>query len=271
MELIVLVLIGILGGLIAGSMGVGGGIIFTPMLFFLFEEAGLGDSVPWSIASGLLCTFTASLSSTIRQTLNHNLYVREGVLLGIFGGLGISVGKWILTSGWYEREQFVVFFSLILLYAAFMMFKRGQDFLDEDKRSYQTFNSKAALFTGGIGGSIASLAGVGGGGVMVPIMNLMFKQPFRKAVSISHLGMCILIFVGLIQLALIDVQNPGISPYHLGYIDVGTAFPLALGGLVGANFGTILNHKIDRQYLQWGFALLATIMAIRLLWGVFGS
>lgn len=87
--------------------------------------------------------------------------------------------------------------------------------------------------------------------------------------SISHLGMSILLFVGLIQLALVDVKIVGISPYHLGYVDIGAAFPLALGGLFGANFGTIINHKINRKYLQWGFAVLATMMAFRLLWGVF--
>lgn len=251
-------------------MGVGGGIIFTPVLFFLFEEAGVENSVQWSVASGLFCTFVAACASTVRQRIHNNIYLREGILLGIFGAIGISIGKWILTSGYYQREQFVVFFSLILFYAALMMFKRGQDLSDEYKRFFKEFEIKAAFITGGIGGTIASLAGVGGGGVMVPIMNLVFKQPFKKAVSISHLGMSILILVGLIQLSIEDVQYDGISPYHLGYVDVGAALPLALGGLFGANFGTILNHKINRKYLQWGFALLATVMAIRLLWGVFG-
>ncbi len=270
LEPILLIIIGVLGGLIAGSMGVGGGIIFTPVLFFLFEEAGVEDSVQWSVASGLLCTFTAAVASTIRQRLHNNIYLREGILLGIFGAVGISIGKWILTSGYYQREQFVVFFSLILFYAAIMMFKRGQDVTDESKRFFREFEIKAAFITGGIGGTIASLAGVGGGGIMVPIMNLIFKQPFKKSVSISHLGMSILLFVGLIQLSTIEVNTTGISPYHLGYVDIGAAFPLALGGLFGANFGTIINHKVNRKYLQWGFASLATVMAIRLLWGVFG-
>lgn len=269
LEPFLLILIGILGGLIAGSMGVGGGIIFTPVLFFLFEEAGFEDSVQWSIASGLFCTFTAAVTSTIRQQLNQNFYLKEGLLLGVFGAIGISIGKWILTSGYYEREQFVVFFSGILFYAAYMMFKRGNDTSDESNMVFNGFKLKAAFITGGVGGTIASLAGVGGGGIMVPIMNLIFKQPFKKAVSISHLGMSILLFVGLIQLALVDVKIVGISPYHLGYVDIGAAFPLALGGLFGANFGTIINHKINRKYLQWGFAVLATMMAFRLLWGVF--
>lgn len=268
MELLLLILVGIVGGLIAGSMGVGGGIIFTPVLYFLFDEAEVENAVQWSVASGLLCTFTAALSSTIRQGIRKNLYIKEGIFLGIFGAIGISGGKIILTSGFYQREQFAVLFSVVLFYAAYMMFKRGRN-QKEDSANGQPFGTQGSLVTGLVGGTIASLAGVGGGGVMVPMMNLIYKQPFKKAVSISHLGMTLMILAGLAQLAQIDVTESGLSPYHLGYIDVGAALPLAVGGLGGAYFGTILNHKIEPKFLQWGFALLATVMAFRLLWSVF--
>lgn len=268
MEPIYLILIGVLGGLIAGSMGVGGGIIFTPVLYFLFESEGIENSVQWSISSGLLCTFVAASTSTIRQAIHKNLFIKEGVLLGIFGALGISLGKQILTSGFYQREQFAVLFSLVLFYAAFMMFKRGKT-IDDELNVDLEFSKQGTIITGGIGGVIASLAGVGGGGVMVPIMNLIYKVPFKKAVSISHLGMTILIFTGVVQLALEPINLSGMSPYYFGYVDVGAALPLAFGGLIGANFGTVLNHKINRQYLQWGFAILASAMAVRLLWGSF--
>ncbi len=196
--------------------------------------------------------------------------MKEGIYLGFFGIIGVSLGKWVLTSGYYQREQFVIFFSLILFYAAFMMFNKGRNRNDESHDSDTVFDAKSAFMTGGIGGSIATLAGVGGGSIMIPIMNVLCKQPFRKAVSISHFGMCILISVGLILLGTEDVSTSGISAYHIGYIDLGAAFPLAFGGLIGANFGTIINHKIHRKYLQWGFTILATGMASRLLWSVFG-
>ncbi|MBO6536916.1 MAG: sulfite exporter TauE/SafE family protein [Balneolaceae bacterium] len=271
MEAFILLIIGVFGGLIAGSMGVGGGIIFTPVLYFLFDEAGVEQPVQWSVASGLLCTLFTSVSSSVRQYLNKNFFLKEGLLLGVFGAIGISIGKWILTSEYYDREQFVVIFSAVLFFAAYMMFKKGKISQEATTPDADTkFETKSAGTAGISGGLVAALAGVGGGGVMVPIMNLIYKQPFKKAVSISHLGMCVLIATGLIQLALVSVNTQGISPYNLGYIDIGAALPLAVGGLFGANFGTILNHKLKQQYLQWGFALLAVVMASRLLWGVYG-
>ena len=270
MELIILLIIGLAGGLVAGLMGVGGGIIFTPVLFVLFDEAGVENSVQWSVASGLLCTWFAATSSTIRQYLQKNIYWSEGIKLGILGAIGITLGKLVLTSTYYNREQFVVFFSFILFYAAYMMFRRGKDTSKESEREFELLGFPQLLVTGGFGGFIASIAGVGGGGIMVPIMNLFYKQPFRKAVSVSQLGMAILISSGLVQLALIQVNTPGLTDFTIGFVDFGAALPLAIGGLLGGFGGAYLNHKINRKYLQWGFALLAVVMAGRLLWGVFG-
>lgn len=269
MEFFVLLIIGLIAGLIAGLMGVGGGIIFTPVLFFLFEGAGVEQSVQWSVASGLFCTLIAAGSSTVRQYLQNNIFWAEGIKLGVLGALGITLGKLVLTSPYYSREEFVLFFSLILFYAAYMMFQRGKDASKESERSFSKLRLPQLLVTGGFGGFIASLAGVGGGGIMVPIMNLFYKQPFRKAVSVSQLGMVILILAGVIQLALSEVSSSGLTQFTLGFVDFGAAGPLAIGGLIGGFGGAYLNHKINRKYLQWGFAVLAVVMAGRLLTSVF--
>lgn len=103
---------------------------------------------------------------------------------------------------------------------------------------------------------------------MVPIMNLVYHQPFRKAVSVSQLAMTILVTTGWLQLALEPGAISGITEFTAGYVDFGAALPLALGGMAGGFGGAFLNQKINRKYLQWGFAVLAVAMATRLLWGV---
>ena len=269
MELWLLLLIGLAAGLLAGMMGIGGGIIFTPVLFFLFDEAGVQQPVLWTIASGLFCTFVAAVGSTIRQVLQNNLFMKEGLIVGGLGILGVTAGKWVITSGYYDRAQFAVFFSLVLMYAAYMMFRRGKDTTAEREREFGEMGLKEGLITGGAGGFVASLAGVGGGGIMVPIMNLFYNQPFRKSVSLSHMGMTIMVFAGWFQLALIDHGFVGITEYTWGYVDFGAALPLSIGGLVGGFGGALLNHRINRKFLQWAFALLCVVMAGRLLWSVF--
>ena len=270
---VILLLLGLLAGLIAGLFGVGGGIIFTPVLFFLFEQAGIEHAVPWAVASGLMCTWITASASVYRQYREQHLFVKEGLLLGFFGAVGISFGKWLLLSPYYSRTEFIIVFSSLLLYSAVLMFLRGRKKSDAyqgmNQKPTKDFTVKQASLTGLVGGGIASLAGVGGGGTMVPIMNLFFKQPFRKAVSISHLGMLLMISVGVIQLMLEDPSLVGdtesLTQWTLGYVDLGAVNSMGWTALAGAYVGTWLNHKIPKHYLQLGFGVLALVMGTRLL------
>jgi uncharacterized membrane protein YfcA len=270
---VLLLILGLLAGLIAGLFGVGGGIIFTPVLFFLFEEAGIEHAVPWAVASGLMCTWITASASVYRQYREQHLFIKEGLLLGFFGAIGISFGKWLLLSPYYNRTEFILLFSSLLLYSAVLMFLRGRKKTQNMEKDSQLdpieFSPKHASLTGLVGGGIASLAGVGGGGTMVPIMNLFFKQPFRKAVSISHLGMLLMISVGVLQLMF---ENPSLlgdtqslTQWTLGYVDLGAVNSMGWTALAGAYLGTWLNHKIPRHYLQLGFGILALVMGTRLL------
>ena len=270
---ILLLILGLIAGLIAGLFGVGGGIIFTPVLFFLFEQAGIPNSVPWAVASGLMCTWITSLASVVRQYNQQHLFVKEGLLLGFFGALGISLGKWVLLSPYYSRTEFIIVFSSLLFYSAVLMFMRSRKTETHTEATAEgsspLFSPKQASVTGIIGGGIASLAGVGGGGTMVPIMNLFFKQHFRKAVSISHLGMLTMITVGVLQLMVeqpeLNGSGQSLTQWTLGYVDLGAVNSMGWTALIGAYGGAWLNHKVPRHYLQLGFGLLALIMGTRLL------
>jgi uncharacterized membrane protein YfcA len=267
-EIVLLLFIGLGAGVLAGLLGIGGGIIFTPVLYVMFSGAGVENPVIWTIASALFCTFIAASGSMVRQFIQDNVYLKEGVMLGVMGALGIFVGKQVLTSPYYKETEFVIFFSMMLVYVSWMMYRRGKDTSIEVDRNYSAMTAGRAFVTGGIGGFVASLAGVGGGGVMVPIMNLFYKQPFRKAVSISHLGMIIMVTTGWLQLAMEPGSGSGLTDFNVGYVDFGAAFPLSIGGLAGGFGGAYLNLKINRKWLQWGFAVLALFMAARLIWSI---
>lgn len=268
LEIFILLLIGLAAGILAGLLGIGGGIIFTPVLFFFFDGAGVENPVLWTVASGLFCTFIAASGSIIRQYIQNNIFWREGLQLGLMGVMGVYLGKLVITSPYYSRIEFVIFFSMMLFYVAYMMFGRGKDKENEYDREFKKLAVKQTFTAGGLGGFVAALAGVGGGGVMVPIMNLFYKQPFRKAVSVSHLAMILMVTSGWLQLAFEPGATSGITEFSVGYVDFGAAFPLSIGGLIGGFGGAYLNHKINRKYLQWGFALLAVAMAGRLVYSI---
>ena len=261
---LILLLLGILAGIVAGLFGLGGGILFTPILFIVFNDAGIENPVVLTIGTSLFCTFIAAAGSSIRQFRQKNFYWAEGLKVGLLGALGVTLGKWVITSGYYSQKVFVIFFSLLLIYVSYIFIRRGRLNQQEEIINPGPVEWRESIITGGLGGFVAALAGIGGGGVMVPMLNLYYKKAFKKAVSISSLAIVFISLSGWLQLAFSSAPG-GMTSYYFGYVDFGAALPMAIGGLLGGFLGALLNLKIDRKYLQFAFALLAVVMAVKLL------
>ncbi|MDX1586267.1 MAG: sulfite exporter TauE/SafE family protein [Balneolaceae bacterium] len=261
---IILLLLGIIAGILAGLFGLGGGILFTPILFIVFNDAGIENPVVLTIGSSLFCTFIAATGSSIRQFSQQNFYWIDGFKVGLLGALGVTVGKWVITSTFYSQQVFAIFFSLLLIYVAYIFIRRGRQRAEGDLDNPEPVSWSESLVAGGLGGFVAALAGIGGGGVMVPMLNLYYKKAFKKAVSVSSLAIVFISLSGWLQLAFTGSEG-GMTPYYLGNVDFGAALPMAVGGLAGGFFGAMLNLKINRKYLQISFALLAIAMAVKLL------
>lgn len=255
--------------MLAGIFGIGGGVLFTPMLFLLFKGSGVEQTVLWTIGTSLFCTFVAATGSSIRQYRQHNFYWREGVQVGLLGAAGVWLGKQVATSPMYTEKVFAVFFSLLFLYVAYMFVRRGRDRTPEAKSAPQTVTVTKSAITGGAGGFVAALAGIGGGSVMVPIMNLYYHLSIQKAVSVSSLAIVFISLSGWGQLTLLEPAGPGLTGYAWGTVDFGAALPLSVSGLAGGFAGAYITLKIKRQYLQFGFALLAVVIVVKLLSDVF--
>lgn len=266
---LILLALGLIAGVLAGLFGIGGGILFTPVLFVLFNNAAVSNPVVLTIGTSLFCIFIASSGSSIRQYRQQNFYWKDGLKVGLLGVIGVTLGKMVITSAWYSRQVFVIFFSLLLAFVAYRFIKRGAKSNHEDYSDNSVITIFQAGITGGLGGFTAALAGIGGGGVMVPIMNLYYKKPFQRAASISSWAIVIISLAGWLQLGFISNPAAALTQYTWGYVDFGAALPLAFGGLIGGLIGARFNLKTDRRYLQYAFALLAVVMAAKLLVEVF--
>lgn len=265
MELFILFILGIFSGIVAGLFGLGGGILFTPILFVVFSDAGIEDPVVLTIGSSLFCTFVATSGSSVRQYYQQNFFWKEGLKVGALGAIGVTFGKMVITSSYYSQEEFVIFFSLILLYVAFIFYRRGSKKSSTIKVNRSPITWLQSSITGGLGGFVAALAGIGGGGVMVPLMNLLYKKEFIRAVSVSSLAIILISLSAWIQLGFSGDGIETLTRFHWGYVDFGAAAPLAVGGLFGGFAGAFINLKINRRFLQYAFAVLALGMAVKML------
>ncbi len=267
MTFILLLLIGVLTGMLAGLLGIGGGLIFTPILFYIFSQSGLGQATQWAIGSSLFCTFVASSGSVLKQYRNTNLFLPDSIKLGFAGIIGTIAGTGITLSGWYGEAQFTVIFSILLLYTSWNLFikdtKSGKSTRHGAARELPIIS---ALFIGIAGGIVASLAGVGGGVVLVPLMTLVLGIPFIQAVSISSGAIVVISLSAWVQMAWAQPVNQGITNLTVGFVDFGTALPLILGSFAGGYLGVKIGHLIPQKTLERIFAILLILVAIKLIY-----
>jgi len=264
MIFLVLILGGILAGILAGLFGIGGGILFTPILFLVFTSTGLENPTPWTIATSLFCTFTASISSSIQQSNQRNFYWKEGVLVGLLGTIGVYFGKITVISPYYTKDVFVSLFSLLLIIVAILFYKRSRKAVTLHITK-ESFGVTKAGIAGVSGGVIAALAGVGGGIVLVPIMNLLYKLRLTKAVSISSLAIVLISLSGWLQFAIFSGSHEGLTSYTIGYVDFGSGLPLIIGAFGGGFVGVKIGHMLDQKIIQIAFSLLILIIAAMMI------
>jgi uncharacterized membrane protein YfcA len=257
--------IGIISGFLAGLLGIGGGLLFSAVLFYIFSNSGLANPVKWTVGTSLFCVFTTSLSSIYRHYKHENVYIRESLKIGVAGVIGTVVGTLINRSGYYNKEQFVVFFCIVLAYSAYSFIKSNRVAQISNSGTEKEIHLKDALLIGGIGGSVATLAGVGGGVVIVPFLTLVYHKSIYKTVSISAFSIMWISMFGWLQFALLYHPLQSLTSHSVGYLDFGTALPLIIGGFIGARLGVWANQKIKPKILHWIFATFALLIAIRLI------
>lgn len=261
---LLLLVLGIFAGTVAGLFGVGGGILFTPILFYLFTGLGVADPAVWAIGTSLICTFLSSLSSTIQQRNERNIHLKQGLIVGLVGTMGVYFGKEIVMSVWFTDEVFVFMFALLLILVS-ILFVRKSNIVQQKGTINRDLSIIESSGTGFAGGFISSLAGIGGGVVMVPVMNLMLKLDLSKAVSISSLAIVFISLSGWLQYAFLGGSPEGATQFTLGYVDFGTALPLLfgafIGGILGVKTGVVLSGKITNRL----FALLLFSISLYML------
>lgn len=264
MIIFLLLIGGILTGTIAGLFGVGGGILFTPILFYLFTSLGVMEPAVWAIGTSLLCTFLASLSSSIQQRNEKNIYLKEGIIVGLIGSVGIYFGKRIVMSEWFTDEVFIFMFAFLLILVSFLFIRKSK-ITDRKIHADRDLKFIESSGTGFAGGFMASLAGIGGGVVMVPALNLGFKLELSKSVSISSLAIVFISLSGWLQYAIFGGFPVGATRFTLGYVDFGTALPLLTGAFIGGFLGVKAGVFISNKITNILFAILLLAIAIFML------
>jgi uncharacterized membrane protein YfcA len=112
------VLVGVAAGLLAGLLGVGGGILFVPGLVLFLGLAQVDAE-----ATSLLAIIPVALVGAARQQRYGNLRLRDAVVLGLLAIPGAVVGVAVVNA--IPERTVEVLFALLMLYVAAQMVRRA--------------------------------------------------------------------------------------------------------------------------------------------------
>ncbi len=265
-HLALLLFFGALAGFVAGLVGVGGGIIFAPVIFFYFESIGVSPLVitQLTIGSSLLCTLVTSLIATYHHEQKGAVDRRVAVTTGFFSALAVlAMTVFVTTKPWYNADVFQLAFAAILTLVAVRMFFAKQ--ADRPAVAERRGSPLSYFGIGSLAGVISPAVGVGGGIVLVPSFSRLLGLPIHRAVGSSSAAIVLISGCGMLTYMLKGWGNELVPSTALGFVDVGRAALLVLPAIFTARAGVTLAHRVDRIALQRGFAVLALVVAIRLV------
>lgn len=238
---------GLLAGILAGFLGIGGGVLMVPLLI------ALGLDADQATATSLLAILiTASVGSLQNWRLGH-LRLRPVLLLGLPAIATVLLGSTV--GGWLPEAARRGAFGVLLLVNLYL--SRLKQRASQRSSSFNSSNENpwlARLLTGGTAGFMAGLFGVGGGVVMVPLQMLLLDAPIKTAVRTS-LGV---IVITAAVACLFNASRGDIVPV--------AGVLMGLGGLVGVQFSTRFLPRLSNQAISLLFQMLLIVLAIYMFW-----
>lgn len=260
--LILMVVLGGLGGFMAGLLGVGGGVILVPGIYFIFTwlgfEAGelMHVAVGTSLAIIILTGWSSARAHYKKGAVRFDLVKKIGI------GIVIGVGIGTLIADRISGDGLKMVFAVALFAVAAMMQINPEKFRLRDDVPAQPWPA----FAGGLIGILSTLMGIGGATMNVPYMTLN-GIPIRTAVGTASALGPIIAIPGSLGFILIGLNAPDLPPFSLGYISLPALAIITPISVLAAPWGAHVAHKVSVGALRRIFSIFIVIVAAKMFYG----
>lgn len=269
--LIITLGVGLLAGFIGSILGIGGGLIVTPVL-----TIALGLEIKYAIAASIIVVIATSSGSAIAYLKDKVINIRVAMFLELFTTIGGLIGA--LITGVIAPWILYVLFSMLLMYSIINMFiklrrekvgkvfevnpsllsnklKLNNSYYDEKFKKNITYNvtnvpGGSAIMLGA--GIISGLLGIGSGIFKVIAMDTVMKMPLKPSTATSNFMMGV------------TAVSSSIVYFLQGSILPEIAVPVCLGVLAGAALGTRVMPKLHPSVIRVLFIIVMAFLCVQM-------
>ena len=246
-------------GFMAGLLGVGGGIIIVPALYYAFTvlDFDIATRMHLSVGTSLAIIIPTSIISTKTHmeydAVDFKLIKSFGIfiLFGVIGGTFLAVNL--------KTPAFVLFFSIMaFIVGLFFIFFREQLL-----KNPKMISDSAKNISGVIIGFISVLLGIGGGSLMVPFMRTFGYDIRRSIGTAAGVGFLIAVFGTVTMITGGKIVDNISTPYSFGYVNLLGFLVFVPVTMLMARIGAKAVYKIDKNILSKIFGIFLIIVSIR--------
>jgi hypothetical protein len=260
--LVLFVLLGSLAGLLAGLLGIGGGIILVPLFLWAFKFAGFPPEIIVHAAFGtsLCIIIPTAISSTLGHRKRGNVDWHHVMRLALGGIAGALLGGTLaagLSGGWlkllFGLMQILVALKLVFFHPHLPPERTGSLPLGQ------------LLLVGFIGGAFSAFFGVGGGVIAVPLMLIILQLPIHLAVGNSSGLIVVSSIFGMLSYVYHGWERPDLPLYSLGYVNLLVAALVAPFTIICARLGVRMAGRFSHGKLVKVFASVLILIGVRMI------
>lgn len=242
---------GLISGFLAGLLGVGGGIIIVPVIYFVLISLGYSTDIVMHVAVasslGIICFTSISSIRSHAKLGNTSVKIVKKWFFGITSGSLIGS---ILASNISGEILVMIFIFLAFVISINMAFQQKSFLISNDIPSSNIINFLISLLIG----FLSVLIGIGGGSFSVPTLS-MFSKKIHEAVGTSAVFGFFIAFPGVIIFMITGANQENLPEYSIGYVNILIVLLISSTSVFTANLGAKYASKINKITLRRIFAI----------------
>jgi uncharacterized membrane protein YfcA len=252
---------GLVMGVLAGLLGIGGGGIMVPILYELFSSVGVDDVVLMHLCVGT--SLAVIMPTSLRSFYSHR--AKGAVDMDIIRSMALPVVTGVVIGTLVARYANNTLLTAIWIGAASMMSAKIFFGRESWKLGDAIPGNPARAFYGLFIGTISTLMSIGGG-AFVTMMMTLYGRPIHQAVGTSSGFGPMIAVPGTIGFIWAGWGMAGLPPGSLGYVSLLSVAVIVPVSVLAAPLGVRMAHGFSRRRLEIFFATFLALVAARFLW-----